>query len=83
MPKPGIQGRSFELHLLVLSEKELGVRPGTAIHTESAKTIIVVMKANCFIVSSCPGEEQEHESRHRRQEDDQTHQHGGVGEGFE
>ena len=28
--------------------------PGSAIQTVSAKTMIVVMKENCFIVSSCP-----------------------------
>src|SRR5271157_2966846 len=36
------------------SSSENPLIPGSAIQTVSAKTIIVVMKANCFIVSSCP-----------------------------
>ena len=53
--------------------------PGIASQTVSAKTMIVVMKRELLHrLVLLLGEEQQHDGRHRGQEDDQAHQHGGV-----
>ncbi len=55
--------------------------PGQASQTVNTKTMIVVMKRELLHQVILPlGDEQEHEGRHRGQEDDQAHQYRGVGQ---